>query len=524
MQTLRIKPILGTKVSVPEDDPSLFQWIGENFALTHDTGGQNVDYVRKENACAKAYGRYQWSNSAIGSATGCLGLFELDDGTNINQIHFDHGKFYYYDISRDPTNIDAATPITFATDAADLYSMIQFADYIVFADMGEHTPYKWKHGDANLTKLILSGTEYKFRYLLEFQRRIIGAYSDQTNGDIEIRWTDALPTMASLDFPSANQLYKPFESDPITGISKMGANAAYLYGKESICRIDYYPGAAIPLGITQTIVGHGAVNHHSIINDGYANYFFDEHYGFVRYRGEYEIKKENIISADIEPWISDIAPSCQNLIVGAPLPFTHEVCWTVPILSTTNNYLLFYNTKTGQWRRIQTTARYIDRWTLYSTFTWTQLAAISATWPTAATWDLYASAQPTLVFGQTDGHLYSNVGEDDNGSALDGYRHEPVMNFGDSSRKKRLLEIWFGIEEGGDYSIDVSWRGGDTLKKCKSNSWENIGSLNINNPSNAVLYCDKTEYFHQIKWGTDAASEYFAVPEIILGYQMQGKY
>lgn len=524
MKTLRLKPILGTKVDVPQDDPTLFQWIGEDQVLAHDVGGQNVSYVRKANACSKSYGRYQWSNSAIGSATGCLGLFELDDGTNVNHIFFDHGKFYYYDSSRDPTNIDVAVAVTFATDAADLYSMIQFADHIVFADMAEHTPYKWKHGDANLTKLILSGTEYKFKYLLEFQRRIIGAYSDQTNGDIEIRWTDALPTMASLDFPSANQLYKPSEYDPITGISKLGANAAYLYGEESICRIDYYPGAAIPLGITQTVSGHGSVNHHSIVNDGFANYFFDKNYGFIKYQGEYEIKKENIISADIEPWISDISPTYQNLIVGTTLPFINEICWTVPIISTSNNYLLFYNTKTGQWRRIVMTARFVDNWTIYASYTWQNLIDEYTTWPSGMAWDVFISAQPQLVFGQTDGHLYSNSGEDDNGSAFDGYRIEPILDFGNPDMKKRVLEVWFGIQSGGNYDLHVYWRGGDTVTECGSASWESLGDLNIDNPTNAVLYVDKTARFHQIRWGTDGASESFAINEIRIKYQVQGEY
>jgi len=529
MPVLRIKPILGLKNDVPENDPSLFQWIAKNYALTHQTAGYNLDYTRQKNACSKAYGRHQWSNSAIGSPTGCNGLFELDDGTNINHVILDHGKFYYYDSSYDPTNIDASPAVTFNTTSPALYSLIQFSDYIVIAD-GLRTPYKWKHGDANLTKLILGGgaTEYVFKYLLEFQRRIIGAYSDQTNGDIEIRWTDALPTIASLDFPSANQLYKPYESDPITGISKMGANAAYLYGEKSICRIDYYPGAAIPLGITQTITGHGSVNHHSIINDGYANYFFDKNYGFIKYQGEYEIKKENIISRNVEKFIDDISSNYQNLIVGTIIPFSDEICWAIPRNSATNNVLLFYNTKTGQWREVWFAARYIDIWTPFTSYTWTILNTNYSTWTAAyaalGNWGLITRQLPYLMMSKTDGHVYTHSGETDNTANLYSTWTDPVMDFGDPIRKKRVLEIWLGIVSGGDYSIDVYWATGDTLKEVAEASSSYLGSINLNNPDNAVLYVDQVARYHQATWVSNEKDEPFAINELMIKYQTQGEY
>ena len=603
MQTLKIKPILGLKTNVPENDPSLFTWIGKGHALTHDTGGENVDYSRVDNSCSKAFGKTKFSNTAISSATGCHGLFELINAGVTDHINFEHGKFYYYDGSRDPVNVPAANAITdesftssfdvavalahteitsgsevvtttdglttyvkdtdytmdypngtitvlstgsmldateyyidytydvtFATDAEDLYSAISFGAYVIFADnavdASGHTPYKWSHGDSTITKLIQSGTEYKFKYLIEFQRRIIGAYSDQTDGDLEIRWTDALPTWASLDFPSANQLYKPSGTDSITGIKKMGSNSCYLYGAESISRIDYYPGATIPFGIVQTVNDQGATHAAAIVNDGNANYFFNKNFGFVKYQGEYEIRKENIISEAIEPEIASINASYYNLIAGTAMPFTDEICWAVPLNgNSTNNTLLFYNTKTGQWRKSIQAARCVDSWTLFSDMTWNDLATLTGgTWPSGQTWSYYTAEQSWLIFGNTDGHIYSHSGEDNDGSALDGYRHEPVMDFGDPSRKKRLLELWFGIEQGGNFSIDVYWRGGDTLTECKNASWVSLGSVSLNNPADAVLYCDKTERFHQIKWGTDAANEFYSVHEITLNYQMQGKY
>ena len=131
--------------------------------------------------------------------------------------------------------------------------MINYGGYFIFADRAEHTPYKWKHGDANLTKLILDGTEFKFRYLTKFQQRIIGAYSDQTNGDLDLRWTDAIPTWASLDFAAANQLYKPGE-DSITGVSKFGVNNLFVYGTDSICALQYFEGLEVRIDYVSRFV------------------------------------------------------------------------------------------------------------------------------------------------------------------------------------------------------------------------------------------------------------------------------
>lgn len=529
MQTLTIRPILGEKINVPQNDPTMLQWIGENQVLTHAVYMNHMDLTRQENACSKAYGKFQWSSSAISGATGCNGLFELDDGTNVDHIILDHGKFYYYNSSRAPTNVDAATPVTFNTTSPALYSLIQYGDWIVIAD-GLRTPYVWKHGEANLYKLIDGGgTEYVFKYLIEFQRRIIGIYSDQSNGDIEIRWTDDLPTLhgASLDFASANQLYKPQASDPFTGVSKMGANAVYFYGEESICRLDYYPGSKIPFGITQTVTGHGSVNHHSIINDGLANYFFDKNYGFVKYQGEYEIKKENIISLDIQSTIEDISSNYQNLIVGTYLPFTYEICWSIPISSTTNNKFIFYNTRTGQWRTQNFVASYLDYWTPFTSYTWTNLDTAYSTWTAAdaavGNWGILTKQLPYLVFATTNGHLYTNSGEDNNGTDLTAERLEPILDFREPDIKKRILEIWFSFVGGKTASIN------DLKVMLKSGDAPHLLTTYLLTPTidtsvgDVVIYIDKTARYHQLYWYR-RGDDQFSVSEIRIKYQLQGTY
>jgi len=527
LSSFRIKPILGLKNNVPPDDPTLFKFIGDFVALTHDTGGLNVDYERENNACTKAYGYQQWSASANSEATKCLGLFELYDGTNRDYIHFDNGKCFIYDANRNPGIKEDSASTTFANDNDDLYSIISFGGYMIFADRGEHTPYKWSNGDANLTKLIQSGTEYTFRYLVEFQRRIIGAYSDQTNGDLEIRWTDALPTWASLDFPAANQLYKPEGDDSITGIKKMGANACFLYGEESISRIDYYVDSTTPFQITQMVSTQGAAGHHSIVNVGGAHYFFNKNYGFCKYGGGRELLP---ISDDIEGDISGINAGYYNSIVGVAIPFTHEICWAVPLnANSTPTHLLFYNTKTGQWRKKEKATRYIDTWTVFADVTWNDLImtlGTGATWNDcgAKTWAYYVSESPKLVSANTNGHLYSHTGETADTGAWDAYRIEPILDFGDKQRKDRLLEIWFSSAHAGDYSLHTWWRGGDTVSEVEAASWTALSDINLNNPAEAAVYLDQTQRLHQIKWGTDGASEKFVIPEITFNFIPQGRF
>ena len=119
MPEFTIIPILGLKTDVPADDMSLFKFIGQRVALTHDTAGQNVDYRRTPNVATKGEGYSAWSNSAVGSPTRCLGLFELDDGTNQDNIIFQDGKVYYYDSNPDPIQIKNAY-IDYSTLSGDV--------------------------------------------------------------------------------------------------------------------------------------------------------------------------------------------------------------------------------------------------------------------------------------------------------------------------------------------------------------------------------------------------------------------
>jgi hypothetical protein len=497
-------------------------------ALTHDAGGLNFDLTRKQNTCSKSFGYAQWSNTANAQKTKCLGLFELYDGSNRNHLFFDNGKFYYYDASLNPINVDAAAPVTFANDNEDLHSIIQVGGWVLFADRGETTPYKWKHGEANLSKFIQTGTEYKFRYIESFQRRVIGAYSDQTSGDIDIRWSDSWPATdidsASMEFPAANQLYIP-NDDSITGIQRMGWDRCYVYSESSIHALAYLPNYEFPFRLRNVINGQGFASHHSIVNLGDRHYGYNKNYGFCEFRGDTFPYGGRPISEAIESDLQDMHTGFVNLIVGTYYPFHREVVWTVPLGGgSTPDALLFYNIDTGQWRKEDKVMRYVYSWQMYSDFTWndliTELGGSGAIWTDAgaSTWAYYTSERNRLVYANTDGQLYYHTSEGIAGANLDGYRIEPILSFGDPKRYDKLQEVWFDIGYSGNFSIDVSWRGGNTVGEVNDASWISLGSISCNDNARPFLPVNRNQRLHQIKWGTDLKNEKFEVNGITFRY------
>ena len=518
MNSFKIIPILGTKTNVPQDDPSLFRFVSQGLALTHDVGGTNFDLERKRNTCTKAYGKVSWDNSATAQATKCMGLFEIYDGTNRNHLFYDNGKIYAYDSALDPQDISAG--ITFANSAADFYSTIKLGEYAVFADWAEHTPYKWKHGDANVSKLIASGTEYQFRYLMNFQRRVIGLYSDQTNGNIEVRWSTDYPGTAitSLNYPALNQLYVP-NDDTITGGKEMGSDRAYIYCDDSIQQLIYYPDYELPFRMITVVPKQGCTGNASIINVGDRHYFFNRNYGFCEYRGGQFPAGGRPISADIDTELWDINADFYNMIVGTVVPFTSQIAWLVPLGGDVFcDTLLYYNYLTGQWTKESRTERYIDSWRMYNAYTWNdfieELGGTGALWSAAGTntWGSYTSLRQRLAMAGTNGHLYYKAAETNDGGALDGYRIEPIMHFGDSNRYDMLNEIWFDMGQTGSFSIDVYHRSGDTVGEVAAAAWVLVGSVSCNSPTRPVLTgFSKSARLHQIKWGTNLGDERFEV-------------
>lgn len=536
MEEFKIYPILGLKSNIPHNDPSLFKEYGDGVAC-HCVDGINIDFTRKLNATSKSQGQILWSNTAVTDPQKCLGLFYFDNDATTAQWRVESttsgGRIYKYDGSRDPVRISDVVGHGGATEFADgnleLYSMVQMGEYMIFTDYGEHTPYKAKTTDTAFTKLCQAGTEFKFRFLEVFQNRILGAYSDQTNGDIELRWSETLPTWATLEFAAGNQLYSP-NDDSITGIKNMGRNACYLYGRNSISRIDYYPGYSSPFGITNIVADQGAYSHWSIVNKGGLHYFYNTSYGFCAFDGTGNFPAGGRpISEPINDIVATINIDYAGHIVGTFIPMRHEVAWAVPLYgSATPSHILFYNINTGNWRIKDFPAWFIDFWSISSDVTWTSLTTDLGytTWDDLGTlrWADFVTTQPYLVTANTDGHLYYEAGESNATAAFDGYRVEPILDFGRPEDKDLLLEIWFGIAATGSYSIYCSYRGGSTEAEVEGASWTTLPEVSCDSPANAVIRASQTNRFHQIKWGTDGANEPFSVNTIQFRFVPQGRY
>ena len=538
MESFTIIPIKGLRTNVPSDDYSLVESVSEGVAITNDVGGINIDYNRKRNAVSKSFGRSQWSNTATTTCMANLGIFQLDDGTNVSNWVFmgdgaGLGRVYRYDSSRDPVQVTSGANVWSDTE---FYCAVQYASFMVFTDLDRTTtPYYADFNDVSLIKMLNSGTEYKCKYLEVFANRIVLANTDQTNGDIEIRWSDALPTLGSMSIAAGNQLFKS-GNDSITGIKKFGPNNCFLYGKNSIDRIDYYSAYLTPFGITNMITGQGAVNHHSIVSTGYAHFFYNSSYGFVEYRGGVELPYGGKpISEPIENILTTINTSYADQIVGTFLPSRNEIAWTVPLYaSATNNYILFYNIQTGQWRMEDKIANFVYAMRSWADFTWNDLVvALGGTgslWTAAGSkrWADYAAERyDSLVLSNTDGHLYEYSSETDNGSDFDGYRIEPMLNFVKND-KSVLNEIWFNFAERGLFSLDVYYRQGDNVGDINATAWTSVGSLSTDNPANAVIYTPSSMHkavrYHQIKYGCDAKNEAFSINSVQFRYVPEGRY
>ncbi|MFX0194551.1 MAG: hypothetical protein ACFFCW_00390 [Candidatus Hodarchaeota archaeon] len=535
MKSFKIIPILGRKTDVPIDDPTLFQFIGESVALTHDTGGLNFDLVRKRNACTKSNGYDNWNGTAISSAARCQGLFELEEPTQRSHVFFDHGKMYKFDNAIVAVEVKAPSGVTLSNSDDDLYCICKVGPYLIFTDNGTNPPLRWKHGQSSFVKLIASGTSYRFKYVFPFQRRVIGLHTDITNGDIDVRYSTAWPTTSveNLYFPQENQLWIP-NDDTITGGSPMGQDRAFIYCRDSIQQLIYYPDYNYPFRLTTIIPQQGGY-HHSIVNLGDRHYVFNRNYGFCEYRGGGEFPYGGRpISANIDGDIENITRDAYHRIQGCFLPFKREVVWTVPLSAEDPNRLFFYNIDTKQWRFEDKSMRFVDNWRIRTSYTWndliTSLGGAGALWSAASTnrWiDYIPDLVDYLVYANTNGYLYYCTGEDLNGSNINGYRIEPVLDFGDRIRRDSINEIWFDIPTTGSFSIDVSYRSGDTTGELEAASWTSIGSVSCNSSDNPVLYLPNTissARLHQIKWGTDLKDEKFIVNGITFKYVSEGIY
>lgn len=523
---LTILPTGGLNLKSDPADQSMFTFMDKEGTIitTQGAGGSNWETSETHGVCKKAPGitKYNTGDTSTSTDDRWQALFLLNDGTNKNLCGVYKGKFYTITTS-DITKIEEAggSPVTFDTSVP--VTMAQYGAYVVIACIGK-TPYKWKHGDSALTKLILAGTEYKFKFIEQYHNRIIGAYSDQSNGSIDIRFTNALPTIASLEFPAANQLYKPDDDIGITGLKRMGNSACLVYGSKSIHSLEYYSDFTPVFQISPQITEIGTNSPYSIVDVGNAHFFYDRDRGFIHYAGGKQFK---VISEPIESFLSTIKDTGLKYIIGEYIPNTSSIIWIVPTWgSSVPNAWVIYDYVADKWYQQDITAtamEYIETSETYSAMLWTEwmnsYGGILQTWGATGT-DLWTTnlteKYVRLMLGNTTGYVYARYGDDLDGSDYSSWRIEPILWLPDMERRKRLIEIRMECSETGNYSVDVYHRGGDNKQACMDASWTLLGSISLAATSDMVLYTDQTYRFHQLKWGTDLKDEGFQISKIKL--------
>jgi hypothetical protein len=174
----------------------------------------------------------------------------------------------------------------------------------------------------------------------------------------------------------------------------------------------------------------------------------------------------------------------------------------------------------------------VSSWRLYDTYTWNDLITDLdvdgdgiAYWEDAgsSTWTDYIGSGigEKLVYANTDGHLYYQAEDTFNGIDFEGYRVEPILDFGDSTRKDLLEEIWFDLAIAYNFNIRVWHRVGDTVGEVREATWIELGLVSHNSPDKAVLYPAQSGKFHQTRWGTVNKKEPFRVSKITYKYAPQ---
>ena len=403
------------------------------------------------------------------------------------------GSLYIKDVTGGTGNFSASESLTFnsSEETADCDSVIQekdlrptdavlYGETVIFSaiNSGAHsgmTPFIWTSGDGENFYPLITGTDatlYVFKYINEWYNHIIGLHTSETNGEGSIRWTEALPSGSNLTFPSANQIYKP-GNDEITGSAKFGRNLFLVYGRNSICKLDYYPSATPAFGATMLIDNLGIEDQKCLINAYGSHWFFNKSYGFIQYNGSGSINTENIISKDIENIIATIDFSKITQITGKHVRGSRQLVWAITTTQAWPDTLLYFDVDSRTWSREDRTDANI---------------IIMDSWPD----DVGTEDVHKLVFsGSSDGHVYYKNGEvldSVSGTLFDAYRIEPAMYFHDAKRKKFLKSIWFGIDSGDNAYLDVYYRNGNTVYDLETKSWQFIGSLYLRTDGDSVIH------------------------------------
>ena len=139
----------------------------------------------------------------------------------------------------------------------------------------------------------------------------------------------------------------------------------------------------------------------------------------------------------------------------------------------------------------------------------------------------FISEKKVMGYSGTDGHMYYDGTEEDNGTLWTAARNEPVMDFGNPLRKDLLNEIWFNLSETCDYTIYVKHRGGNTVGEAINADWKSCDNLSGDDPELPIVRLKATDNqayrYHQIQWFSSGTVP-MQIREIIFDYNETGPY
>jgi hypothetical protein len=544
MLSFTIRPVLGLKNDVPPDSSEMFEFITESIAKAHCVESRYIGYSNiyvNQADCANKTG----SKTLILSSD--IPFYPIGSGTlyidNFINWHQEGGGIEYYIMATSDRSVeqrivffnDVSLSLTVLSDGSSNETFIAstnfstpYCQFIPLHDkviatagpVGQTGPWCIDPYYYSAVKLIKSGaTDYSFFYMEEFTNRLFGAYTTAgQGGSYDIRYSNLNPTYpivgstaSTVEFADDNQIFN-VDLKTVTGLKKIRNDRLAVYSDDLISEITYNANFYSPYSIKRNIGGFGTLCNDSIVEVAGTHFFYDPNNGFCVYDG--------IVAKIISNGIRDIFESVKPLTIGSStwliysvkgvhLPITNEVAWSVSYDGLENDAILYYNYITGNWRTEPYEADSIASGYKSSSDKYKVLLLS------------YAGAEQGSVY-------YNGYNASNNGAAYDAYRIEPVLNFG-GMRKSLILGIWFNharyLSSG---TINVYYRGGNTLGQTTSASWTLMGIMHAANADYNIVRplsgVNVNNRYHQIKWGSSGTSDLFSVREIKFDYVLQGMY
>lgn len=511
----------------------MFEFITEAIARAHCADSEYVcydnSYVGVEGAANKAGGLTVLTSTDITVASGTMLIKGIVQNDFASAFYEDHATYIavsdtggsgagegglYVRLSSGVTKLSnsVSSVDTDLFDATDQTFNAALHGYHTIFCCGKYggTPYCVYVGETTYNKLIGAGTEYAFGCVGSFKNRIFGSvdgviYYSNLNPTLPIT---SGPVASTVEFPSSNQIFTP-NSQRVVAFGNIGLDRFYAYTPDSILEIIYKANYQTPFTIREIKNSFGLVESNALVSAHGVHFAYDRNVGFYVFDGV----NSKIISHDIDGTVKNINMAYDidqyfRHMSGAHSEITREVAWCYSTNGASNSGVLYYNYKTGSWRKSTSGLRFIA---------------------SGYTQNYKGRPRRLLAMKTNDSNLYyDGFNTSEAGASYDAYRVEPVLNFS-GMKKSLLLEVWFdSVRNLSAGTLDVYYRGASTVGQLVTLSWTALGTATLASPGYLVVYpangVNVNNRYHQIKWGTDATDDLFSIREIKFNYVPQGMY